>query len=240
MSDPDSVSNIDAVILCGGLGTRLRTALSEDTPKPLAEVNGRPFLDILIDFAARQSLRRFILCTGYKAQAIQRHFTPRPGREYVFSQEPEPLGTAGALKLSEPLCRGEDFLVLNGDSICPLDLRALLRAHRSHSALATLSVVPAGERPDGGRVDFDRDGAVQGFSEGAPGAERFINAGVYAFSRKIFGHIPTGRASSLEKDILPSLAGRGLYAHPCSEKLYDIGTPQRLLDFRQAFARERF
>lgn len=229
----------DAVILCGGLGTRLRPALAEK-PKPMADVNGRPFLEILIDSVARQNFRRFILCTGYKADAIAAHFTARPGREYVFSQETEPLGTAGALKLCEPLCREDIFLALNGDSICPLNLSELIRAHQSRSALATIAVVPSGERDDGGRVDFGPDGIVRGFLEGGQGNDRFINAGVYIFDRRIFDHIPAGKSSSLESDILPGLAGRGLYAHPCSERLYDIGTPQRLIDFRQAQAIQRF
>lgn len=227
------------MILCGGLGTRLRPALP-DKPKPMAEVDGRPFLDILIDSIARQDVRRFILCTGYKAEQIAGHFTAHRGREYVFSHEKEPLGTAGALKLCAPLCAGENFLAFNGDSICPLNLSELIQAHRRFSALATLAVVPAGDRPDGGRVDRGPDGTVRGFLEGGLGPERLINAGVYVFDRKIFDHIPAGKPSSLEKDILPGLAGRGLYAHPCAEQLFDIGTPQRLSDFRKAYALKRF
>lgn len=224
-------------ILCGGLGTRLAGAAG-GLPKPMVDVRGRPFLEILVDHAVRAGFRRFLLCAGYKAEALRAHFRDAPDRSFVISEEPRPLGTAGALKLGAPRLRGDDFLVMNGDSYCPLDLSALLALRRARGAAAVLAVVPAGGRRDAGVVDVSPDGRVLGFREKEAGApDSAINAGVYAFSRGVLDRIPSGRPSSLELDVFPALAAAGeLIALRAAAPLYDVGTPQRLEAFRQAYA----
>lgn len=227
----------DVVILCGGLGTRLRAVVS-DRPKPMADVGGKPFLELLIDEAERQGFKRFILCVGHRAEFIRDYFSGRQDVAIEFSEEPEPLGTGGALKLCETLLETPTTLVLNGDSFCAVDLRGFLTFHRVQHGVATIAVVDAGERRDGGVVHVSPSGRVVRFAEKAqPEGRAWLNAGIYALERRVFALIPEGRASSLEKDVFPVLVPKGLYAFPSTKPLHDIGTPERLEEFRRLLAR---
>jgi NDP-sugar pyrophosphorylase family protein len=226
----------DVIVLCGGLGTRLNGVLG-GTPKPMAPIEGEPFLEILIEHAARQGFRRFILCVGHGAQEIENHFHDGNGRTFLFSREPEPLGTAGALKLCAPLRRSEVSLVMNGDSFCDLDLDGLLERHVRRGGRGAIAVVPSAGRADGGFVEFGADGRISVFKEKISQGAAHINAGVYALGRRAFEEIPEGRPCSLEREIFPALIAAGLYAFPVEGPLYDIGTPERLELFRR-FRRE--
>ncbi|NIQ01436.1 MAG: NTP transferase domain-containing protein, partial [Nitrospinaceae bacterium] len=109
-------SDLDAVILCGGRGRRLQSVV-RDRPKPLAIVQGRPFLDYVIDHAARFGVRRFILAAGFQSGLIQDYCRNRPDRaRFQVVEEPHPLGTGGAVKFAEPFLQSDVFLILNGDS----------------------------------------------------------------------------------------------------------------------------
>ncbi|MBI5202852.1 MAG: nucleotidyltransferase family protein [Elusimicrobia bacterium] len=229
-----AVSEIPVVILCGGLGTRLRSVTGEHRPKPMADVGGKPFLEFLIDGAERQGFARFVLCVGHKAEVIRDFFDGRQDVAIEYSEEPEPLGTGGALKLASRLVDGHVFLAMNGDSYCPVDLAGLLNFHRAQRGAATLAVVDAGERRDGGLVDVSPAGRVVKFTEkAAPQGRAWLNAGIYAFERRVLDAIPAG-ACSLEKDVFPKLVPKGFYAFPSTKPLYDIGTPERLETFRAA------
>ena len=239
-SSTSPISETDVIILCGGLGTRLRAVVS-DRPKPMARVGDKPFLEILIDHFAARGLRRFILCAGYKAGSITEYFKNSSDRTFVFSQETEPLGTAGALKLCESKRESQTALVLNGDSFCAVDPAALLALHAQKKAAATLSAVAEEKRADGGTLNIAPDGRVTAFREGFyEGRERFINAGVYAFGQQVFDAIAAGTPCSLEKEILPRLLDSGVYAYVTGEKLYDIGTPERLETFQKISPRNSF
>jgi NDP-sugar pyrophosphorylase family protein len=225
----------DVAILCGGLGTRLQSVLS-DRPKPMAPVDGKPFLDILIDHALGQGFRRFVLLLGHKAGAVREHYARDARAEFVFSEEPRPLGTAGAVKLAAPLLRGGELLLMNGDSFCALDLNALLAARRG--SLGAIAVTPAAGRADAGFVAADADGRIVSFSEkGREGVTGLINAGVYALDREVLDAVPAGEPCSLELTVFPSLLGRGLYAHRVEQPVHDIGTPERLEAFRRSRGR---
>ena len=226
----------DVIVLCGGLGTRLKGVLGA-TPKPMALIQAKPFLEILIESAARQGFRRFILCVGHGAEEVEKHFHDGGGRTFHFSRESEPLGTAGALKRCEPLRRGEVSLVMNGDSFCDLDLDGLLERHARCGGSGAIAVVPSAGRADGGAVEFGADGRISAFKEKIPQGAAYINAGIYALGRRAFAEIPAGRPCSLEREIFPALIASGLYAHPVEAPLYDIGTPERLELFRR-FRRE--
>lgn len=232
-----ALTDIDVVILCGGLGTRLGSALA-GLPKPLAPVGDRAFLEILIEQAAAHGLRRFILCVGHKAEAIEERLRGENGREIVFSRELSPLGTAGALKLCEPLRRSRTSLVMNGDSFCDFDPGALLEAHARGGGPATIAVVPAAGRTDGGFIELSENGEVTRFTEKTEAAHH-INAGVYALDTEVWQEIPTGRPCSLEREIFPSLLGRGLRGWIAPAELFDIGTPERLESFRRLDAQKR-
>lgn len=223
----------DVLILAGGLGTRLKSVVG-DRVKPMAEVNGRPFLDIQIDYWAARGFSRFILCVGHLADGVRAHYRDTAERQYVFSEENEPLGTGGAMKLGANHIRTDSVLALNGDSFCPLDPAVLLETHRRSNAKATIAVVSAGDRRDGGFVEFTDKGDVVAFREKSDAQSRFINAGVYILNREFFDRISPGKACSVERDIFPAMIGAGLYAKAFDAAVHDIGTPERLEAFRSA------
>src|ERR1051326_2058538 len=152
---PERLEHIPAVILVGGLGTRLRPLLP-DHQKVVAPVAGRPFVFRLLDQLADAGLKRVILCTGYKAEQVGELVgTDYRGLSISYSPEPAPLGTAGALRQALPLLHSDPVLAMNGDSFCEVNLGALWDAHRESRANATLVVIEVPETREGGRVTFD-------------------------------------------------------------------------------------
>jgi len=228
------LENLSAVVLCGGLGTRLRSAVP-DRQKTMAKVGEKPFLDILLDWAAGHGVRRFVLCTGYKADQVEDHFKARADVSVVFSHETNPLGTGGAVRHALPLLGGQPALVLNGDSFCPLDLRSFHDFHKRGGGAASLAVVEPGARRDGGFLELGPGGRVLSFEEREHRAGRVLNAGVYLLEHEALITIPT-EPCSLEKDVLPRLLARGVYASKTAAPLYDIGTPERWRTFQDAYS----
>jgi D-sedoheptulose 7-phosphate isomerase len=218
---------IEAVILCGGLGQRLRPVLP-DRPKPLALVGDRPFLEWLVLALAVAGIRRIVLATGYLGEAIEQALGD--GRrwqvELVYSHETEPLGTGGALRLAAGKAHGSPLLVLNGDSYCRVQLDRMLRFHRDRQAQVTMWLH---RHPDAGRygtVELGGDGAVSQFLEKGRSGAGLISCGVYLVERPVIETIPEHRAVSLERDVFPGLAG--LYGMVGSGTFLDIGTPEAL------------
>lgn len=225
----------DVIILCGGRGTRLG-ALTDDIPKPLVEIHGKSFLEILIDAAAQHGFTRFILATGYKGEKIEEVFRNGKKHRILFSREPEPLGTGGGLLFSARQIQSENFLVMNGDSLCAADLGSLLAFHGERTGLATVTVTPAEEsRTDGGYLSIGANHKILSFEEKKFAPGRFINAGIYVLNRKILARIPQGKTCSLEKEIFPALRPEEIHAFVTNQKLFDIGTPERLETFRNSY-----
>ncbi len=218
----------DVVILCGGLGTRLRPVV-QDRPKPMALINGRPFLDLVVDHVLSYGLRRIVFCTGHHGDWIAQHVSRRTDCEAIISQEQTPLGTAGALRACGSLLTTPTILVLNGDSLCRIDLQAFLTAHHTRQALATMAVVPSSERTDAGGVTMDAGGRIRAFQEKQTAP--YLNAGIYAMQSAAIHEIPDSVPCSLERDLFPRLTDGRLYGYACSVPLYDIGTPARLAAF---------
>lgn len=219
----------DVVILCGGLGTRL-TPVLQDRPKPMAPINGRPFLDLVIDHVLSYGFRRIVFCTGHHGDWIARHVTQRHDCESIISHETTPLGTAGALRACRSLITTPTALVLNGDSLCRIDLQALLALHQDKQAEATMAVIPSNDRADAGGVTMDARGWIRSFHEKQPAP--FLNAGIYAIQTTVLHRIPAAGACSLERDLFPRLVEGELYGYACDAPLYDIGTPARLAAFQ--------
>jgi NDP-sugar pyrophosphorylase family protein len=217
-----------AVLLVGGLGTRLRSVVSS-TPKPLASVGERPFLELLVQQLRCQGVRRLVLCTGYLAHEIEKQLGDglKWGVTIEYSQEPHPMGTAGAVKLAEPLLRDvSDFLVMNGDSFMEIDFQALINAHSKCGGIATIAVLRMKNEMRYGTVQVTTEDRISGFTEKSESdGTGFVNAGIYVFSRRIFDHIPEGPVS-LERDIFPKLLDQGLYASKQHGVFIDIGTPE--------------
>jgi len=223
-----AMKDLDALLLLGGQGTRLRSVIS-DKPKPLAEVGGRPFLDILLEHAASSGLERFILCTGYRAAAVRSFIQDHLRRgEFVFSEEDRPLGTGGAVKQAEPWIRSDPFFVFNGDSYCAADLVGFLDFFLGRGALISMVLAETKTSDDFGSVEMDRSGRILSFREKAGAPTAWINAGIYLFSKNVLEAIPAGTPCSLEKEIFPKLTRREFFGFPTKEALIDIGTPERL------------
>ena len=217
-----------ALLLVGGLGTRLRSVIPL-LPKPLAPVGNKPFLELLVQQLRDQGIHRLVMCTGYLADRIENRFGD--GRNWgvtiEYSKEQNPLGTAGAVKFAQPyLGDASDFLVMNGDSFMEANFHQLLRFHGTHGGLVTIAVVEVSNACRYGTVQMDHTGRVRGFSEktgnNAPG---LINAGLYVFSRSVLQHIPEGPAS-LERTVFPHLLDHGVYALKQEGMFIDIGTPE--------------
>lgn len=224
--------SIQTVILCGGLGTRLKPLL-DGKPKPMVEVAGKPFLERILDHAAGCGFTDFILCTGYRGEQIKDYFAAAPDRTIRFSHEKEALGTGGAVKLAAPMINSGCFFVMNGDSFCALDMKQMLAAHREKGALVTMALLRADSgRKDGGYVETDASGYVTAFSEKVFREGSMLNAGIYLFDKQVLERIPAGRSVSLEKEVFPALCGGELGSFEIREPVYDIGTPERLDAFR--------
>src|SRR6266850_836914 len=227
--DPGAITSVDTIVLCGGLGTRLRSA-APDRPKGLAEIGGRPFLDILISHLLAQGLHRFILCTGYGSDQIVSRYGPRMDAEFVFSVEQRPLGTGGAITKALPSIRSDPFVVLNGDSLCAVNYRDLLAYHNSQGALLTIVGSAPDERSDVGAILADANGAVLDFSEkrGRVEASRYVNAGIYVMARSIIVDANLQAPFSLEQDLVPFVTGlRRCFVYAANGPVIDIGTPER-------------
>jgi NDP-sugar pyrophosphorylase family protein len=215
------------LILCGGLGTRLRAVVS-DRPKPMAPVEGKPFLEHLVAYYRSRGATRFVLCAGYLGEQIEAHFRDDPDVSVIV--EPRPLGTGGSVAAGAALLETGYFFVCNGDSFCAVDLEALAGLASRHRALGALSVVEVPDTGDYGTLVFDDEGRLRSFQEkpAAATGRVWVNAGVYCFSRELLPWLPAG-GGSLEREVFPRLVETGrLYALPTGSRLLDIGTPERL------------
>ncbi len=160
-----TLHDLTVVILAGGLGTRLRSVVT-DRPKPLAEVDGRPFVTYLLDQVAVAGLQRIVLCTGYRGEQVAATLKTRYNDlSLYYSQEIQPLGTAGALRLALPFLTSETILVMNGDSICECDLAAFWKWHTSHQSVISLMLTQVSDISRYGQVELDDHHAVIQFTE---------------------------------------------------------------------------
>ncbi len=225
---------MQALILAGGAGTRLRPVLPE-LNKPMAPISGRPFLEYLLLQLKKHGVQDVTLCVGYKAHLIQSYFSAggRWGLRVRYSHETDFLGTGGAIKRAEAFIHADSFFVMNGDSLFDMDLRALMRYHRDRQATATLALAEVEDTQRYGAVSVDASGRITSFIEKGKGsAEGLINAGVYVFARKVLDVIPGGQPVSLEREVLPRLIERGLYGLPSKGYFVDIGVPTDYLALR--------
>jgi D-glycero-alpha-D-manno-heptose 1-phosphate guanylyltransferase len=228
------LSSTTAVILAGGLGTRLRTVVAEK-PKALAPILGRPFLAFLFDRLIDAGLNRAVICTGHMADQIRDEFKSQyRSLKVEYSQETQPLGTAGAIKLAEPLIGNSIALVLNGDSVCDVDFRAFAAFHTAKKCPASMVLVEVPDASRFGRVDIAGDDALLAYHEKSPEVRPgLINSGIYLLEPNFVESIPAGRSVSIERDIFPQWIGKGLYGFRCHGRFIDIGTPE---SYRQAEA----
>jgi len=225
-----------AIILAGGLGTRLRP-LVPDLPKPMAPVNGRPFLEHQMDYWIGQGVRRYVLSVGYRHEAIVDHFGRRyRGVPIDYAIERAPLGTGGGLLAAvqrAPL--DAPFLVLNGDTFFETDFDALRRFHAERRSAWTISLFRSNEAGRYMGMQVDADGRIRALksNSGEPGG--LANGGAYLIEPAALAHLrfDAGTRVSLEDEMLPAVveSGVALYGMECSGRFVDIGVPD---DYRLA------
>lgn len=231
---------MQALILVGGKGTRLRP-LTNDIPKPAVTLVDRPFLTYMVEWLAGYGVGEILLACGFLPDRMREILGDgEPGGPKLrYLVEPEPLGTAGAIRFAADHLEGR-FLALNGDSLTDLDLGPLFEMHESKGSAATLGLYGVEDPTAFGLVLRDAEGAVTDFLEkpepGSPEAARVagisspeISAGIYLMERRVLDMIPVGRKVSIEREIFPALVGAGLNACPLEGYWRDIGTPDRYL-----------
>lgn len=217
----------EAIILAGGLGTRLRSVVT-DLPKCMAPVAGRPFIAHLIDYFKNQGIKKFIFSLGYKHEAILDYLrTEYSSLNFKYSIESEPLGTGGAIKLAAAGATSATVLVLNGDTLFNIELDRLSAFHRVSQADCSLSLKPMHHFDRYGVVELDKNNAVQNFLEKRPYASGLINGGVYALEIDRFLQLEFPSVFSFEKDYLEKYYTQGRIFGLIQDKYFiDIGIPE--------------
>jgi len=221
---------LPVVILAGGYGTRIRHLLP-DLPKPLAPVEGRPFVEWVIRFFAAQGCTDFVLSTGYLAHLVDAHFTQNPiaGLSITSVPETSPQGTAGGVvQAVKSLPVRSAWLVVNGDSLVLADPRPLLDCLRKPETNGALLGLAMDDASRFGTLEVDADNRLAAFREKQAGSG-LINAGVYAFTAGTLAGLPDQRPLSLESDVFPSLAqAKQVRVSRVDAPFLDIGTPETL------------
>jgi D-glycero-alpha-D-manno-heptose 1-phosphate guanylyltransferase len=217
----------ECIILAGGLGTRLRSAVP-DLPKCMAPVAGKPFLSYVIDYFKQQGIERFIFSLGYKHEAIESFLQSRyPGLSIAVAIEEEPLGTGGAIKLACAKALEQNVLILNGDTIFTIQLDQLATFHTSHKADCTLSLKPLQHFDRYGVVELAADQSINSFLEKQYYASGLINGGVYTLQVSSFLQESFPDKFSFEKDYLEKLyRQRNMYGVVQDQYFIDIGIPE--------------
>jgi mannose-1-phosphate guanylyltransferase len=224
---------MQALILAGGEGTRLRP-LTSTVPKPVVPLVDRPFIAFMLDWLRAHGVDDVIMSCGFLASGVRNVLGDGSayGVRLRYVEEPQPLGTGGALKFAESLL-DERFLMLNGDVLTDLDLSAQLALHDMRGAQATLALTPVEDPSAYGLVRTLEDGAVTQFVE-KPAPDqidtRNISAGIYVLERSVLDLLEPEQPASIERDVFPRLVGDGLYAYVGDGYWLDIGTPERYLE----------
>jgi D-glycero-alpha-D-manno-heptose 1-phosphate guanylyltransferase len=222
-----------AIILAGGMGTRLREAVP-DIPKPMAPVNGKPFIQYQLDYWIKQGITQFVISVGYKKEVIMDYL----GKSYrntplTYSVEEEPLGTGGGLLLASQQINSETVLVMNGDTFFEVDLKTLQKYHVTKASDWTFSLFRSNENGRYKGLEMNSNGEITLLKSGTDQIGKLANGGVYLVNPKILEKIPNriGQKLSLEDELLPSLLATGykFTGIEFSGAFIDIGIPKDYL-----------
>lgn len=216
---------MEAIILAGGLGTRLARVVS-DVPKPMASVAGRPFLSYIFDDIKSQGITHVVLAVCHKKECIMDFFGEHyEGIEIDYSVEAFPLGTGGAIKQALTLCREERVFVFNGDSFLAVNLRELRNYSNRHNFLISIVLKPLTNFSRYGTVDVGENGVVRSFKEKQPCAAGLINGGIYDIKRDALKEYPV--RFGMERDCFPALLAQQKIGSIVSNGYFiDIGIPK--------------
>jgi len=223
---------VQALILAGGEGTRLRP-LTSSVPKPVVPLVDRPFIVYMLDWLREHGVDRVVMSCGHLAHGVRNVLGDGSalGMDIRYVEEPRPLGTGGAVKYAEELL-DERFVMLNGDVLTDFDLSAQIAEHERSGALATLALTPVDDPTNYGLVRIREGGEVSEFVE-KPSADMVdtanVSAGVYVLERSVLDPLERGKPASIERDVFPQLVSAGLHGYVVSGYWLDIGTPERYL-----------
>lgn len=232
---------MEAILLCGGLGTRLRSVVS-DRPKPMADIAGKPFLHYLVKMLSESGVKHLIFALGYMGEQIEAYF--QSGEEYglsiSYSYEDSPLGTGGAIRNALSKVSGENVLVLNADTYFHTNYESLLREQLKNKAAMTIASRKIEDISRYGAILKDESGRILRWNEKMssdqvetprPGE---INGGIYVMQKSLIEKIPEGK-QSLENDCIPAWLEDGLYlqAIPSDGYFMDIGIPEDYAQFKE-------
>jgi D-glycero-alpha-D-manno-heptose 1-phosphate guanylyltransferase len=226
----------EAIILAGGLGTRIRETIGE-IPKPMAPVNGKPFLHYLFKHLRKNNIQTVILSVGYKWEMIHKEF----GNEYLgikikYAIEEKQLGTGGGIKQALELVEGDKVYILNGDTYFNIDLQTLGEYHLTNSANLTLAAKPMKNFDRYGTIEIQEDGTVLAFNEKEPKDRGIINGGIYCMNTDALEDVKSD-SFSLETAFLEPRAGTGEIKVKIFEDYFkDIGTPEDYAAFEKDFS----
>ncbi|MDY0176775.1 MAG: nucleotidyltransferase family protein [Lentisphaeria bacterium] len=223
-----TMSNIEAIILAGGLGTRLRSQVHE-RQKVAALVRGRPFIHYLLEKLHAEGIDKVTLALGHKADSVQENLAEFNSKlQLNYSLENNPLGTAGALRLALEKTNADNLLILNGDSYLDESLQDFIAWWKAAGFEAAMLIAQVPDVSRFGQVRINKRGKVLAFTEkGQDQGKGWINAGVYLLKRKLIMNLTKGQNYSLEKELFPDLLQKGLlYAKTSQAAFIDIGTAE--------------
>lgn len=219
---------MQALLLVGGLGTRLKSVVS-DRPKPMADVKGKPFLEYLILELKKNNITKLVMAVGYLGKMIEEYFGngQKWGVEIQYSYEEEQLGTAGAIKNAEHLLTEENFFVLNGDTFYKAIYADILSLYQSKKYDIVLALRAVSDVSRYGKVELEENSIVAFNEKEQRPKAGLINGGIYLISKSLLDRIPNGRCS-LENEVIPQLLQEGVNIGGLVNKGYfiDIGIPE--------------
>ena len=234
---------MQAIILCGGLGTRLRSVIGENQ-KTMTEINGEPFVVNVIKHIKKYGVNDIMFSTGYKSDDVEKFF----GKDFYFgmqvsyAKEESPLGTGGAIRNCLSLIKGTEVLVVNGDTLFPCEIDMLLENFKANNADISIACKSIEDKTRYGTIVFkdEKTGIIDKFDEKKEDSdeESYINGGVYIMKKSLIESINQGEKISLEKDLIPKwlTEGKVVSGIVSNESFIDIGTPESLQQFKDANA----
>ncbi|MDZ7737600.1 MAG: nucleotidyltransferase family protein [Bacteroidales bacterium] len=223
----------EAIILAGGLGTRLRGTI-RDIPKAMAPVKGKPFIEYLLTYLDLSGINRVILSTGHLSSVINEHLGENFGNIHIsYSEEKKPLGTGGAIALAAPMIKEDKFFVLNGDTLFKTSLKKMAHQHSETGADITIALRKMDDISRYGNISINDNNRILSFSEKEnQKVEGMINAGIYLINKSVLKMAVLPDIFSIEKDLFPILLRKSnIYGYTDSAYFIDIGTPA---DYKKA------
>ena len=198
-------------------------------------INGKPFIDILIEYLRTYGFRRFIISVGYGKEKIIKHFKYYKDCEIIFSEENKQLGTGGAIKHAEKYIKSKKFFVTNGDSYITLNFFDLYQYHLNKNSFITIAGIKTNLFLDVGLINIDSSKRIISFKEkSSPDkSHNYTNTGIYLFNYEVFNTFPTKLTFSIENDYFEKLESVDFHLYISKSALYDIGTPDKLLVFQK-------